>query len=63
MKMKDGTEQESVVHGHHTKNKYYVRKWHSSRQGLVHRKYMRHMTKEEIEAAHAKYESKKKKKN
>ena len=53
VKMKDGTEQESVVHGHHSKNKYYVRKWHANRQGLVHRKFMRHMSKSEIEAKRA----------
>ncbi|MFY0625635.1 MAG: hypothetical protein JXR07_05040 [Reichenbachiella sp.] len=58
--MKDGREKEAVIHGHISKKKYYVREYHSRRQGEVHEKYLRALTEGEIEALHAKKKAKKK---
>lgn len=38
--MKDGTQVKVVVLGRQTKNKFWVRKIGSKRQGLVHKKYI-----------------------
>ena len=48
--MKDGRQVEAVIHGHVSKKKYYVRQYHSKRQGKVHEKYIRALTEEEITA-------------
>lgn len=46
--MKDGTEVEAVVHSHFSKKKYWVRQWHSGREGAVKEKYMRALSEGEI---------------
>ena len=46
--MKDGTQVEAVVHGHISKKKYWVRQWHSGREGQVHEKYMRALSESEV---------------
>lgn len=46
--MKDGTQVEAVVHGHISKKKYWVRQWHSGREGNVHEKYIRALNESEI---------------
>ena len=55
--MKDGREIEAVIHGHVSKKKYYVREYHSRRQGKVHEKYIRAMSESEIEALKSKSKS------
>lgn len=46
--MKDGSQVEAVVHSHMTKKKYWVRQWHSGREGAVKEKYMRALSEGEI---------------
>lgn len=46
--MKDGSQVEAVVHGHMTKKKYWVRQWHSGREGAVKEKYMRALSDNEV---------------
>ncbi|WP_422358749.1 hypothetical protein [Reichenbachiella sp.] len=46
--MKDGSQVEAVVHGHISKKKYWVRQWHSGREGKVHEKYMRALSESEV---------------
>lgn len=46
--MKDGTEVEAVVHSHMTKKKYWVRQWHSGREGAVKEKYIRALSDSEV---------------
>ncbi len=60
VQLRDGREVEAVIHGHISKKKYYVRQYHSKRQGKVHEKYIRAMSEEEIAALREKEKSKKK---
>ena len=46
--LKDGSQVEAVVHGHVSKKKYWVRQWHSGREGNVHEKYIRALTESEV---------------
>ncbi|MEO9966615.1 MAG: hypothetical protein ABJF11_12535 [Reichenbachiella sp.] len=46
--MKDGSQVEAVVHSHMTKKKYWVRQWHSGREGAVKEKYMRALSEGEV---------------
>lgn len=46
--MKDGSQVEAVVHGHISKKKYWVRQWHSGREGQVHEKYIRALSESEV---------------
>lgn len=46
--MKDGSQVEAVVHGHTSKKKYWVRQWHSGREGSVKEKYMRALSDSEV---------------
>lgn len=46
--MKDGTEVEAVVHSHISKKKYWVRQWHSGREGAVKEKYIRALSESEV---------------
>jgi len=48
--MKDGKEQAATIHGRHNNKKYWIREYHSSHRGLVHKKYLRHMDNEEFKA-------------
>ena len=63
IKMKDGTEQAATIHGRHSTNKYWIREYHSSHRGLVHKKYMRHMDGDEFRALNPDKKNPKKKKN
>ncbi|UXX78399.1 hypothetical protein N7E81_13640 [Reichenbachiella carrageenanivorans] len=46
--MKDGSQVEAVVHSHVSKKKYYVRQWHSGKEGVVHEKYIRALSEGEV---------------
>ena len=46
--MKDGSQVEAVVHSHVSKKKYWVRQWHSGREGAVNQKYIRALSDGEI---------------
>lgn len=46
--MKDGSEVEAVVHSHFSKKKYWVRQWHSGREGAVKEKYIRALSESEV---------------
>lgn len=46
--MKDGSQVEAVVHSHMSKKKYWVRQWHSGREGGVKEKYMRALSESEV---------------
>lgn len=46
--MKDGSQVEAVVHSHVSKKKYYVRQWHSGKEGVVHEKYIRALSEDEV---------------
>ncbi|UXP31260.1 hypothetical protein N6H18_12965 [Reichenbachiella agarivorans] len=46
--MSDGRQVEAVVHGHISKNKYWVREYHGGKQGKVKAKYMRPMSEQEV---------------
>ncbi|MEO9806128.1 MAG: hypothetical protein ABJF04_22905 [Reichenbachiella sp.] len=46
--MKDGSQVEAVVHSHMSKKKYWVRQWHSGREGGVKEKYMRALSDNEV---------------
>ncbi|SMD31692.1 hypothetical protein SAMN04488029_0037 [Reichenbachiella faecimaris] len=46
--MKDGSQVEAVVHSHFSKKKYWVRQWHSGREGAVKEKYIRALSDDEV---------------
>ncbi|MEP2026383.1 MAG: hypothetical protein ABJH98_08395 [Reichenbachiella sp.] len=46
--MKDGSQVEAVVHSHFSKKKYWVRQWHSGREGAVKEKYLRALSESEV---------------
>lgn len=48
--LKDGTEVEAVVHSHMSRKVYWVRQWHSGREGAVKEKYLRALSDGEISA-------------
>lgn len=46
--MKDGSEVEGVIHSHISKNKYWVRQYHTGHQGKVKAKFLRALSDSEV---------------